>query len=199
MGLAKHSETLEEMVIYETRYQNDYGRTWVRPKQMFFESVEIDGKTTPRFKKIPLHIETKTSITESEINAIKPLIEHTFGEWDLSRFQSKLSQKKKFHLLIASIENQPVGFKIGFERDQSEFYSWLGGVHFDYRGLGIAQDLMTQQHDWCKKQGYTKISTKTQNCYKAMLILNVKNGFEIVGTEMKENKKLKILMEKNLA
>ena len=48
VGLAKHSETLEEMVVYRALYgKNDL---WVRPLKMFLEKVEIDGKKVARFK-----------------------------------------------------------------------------------------------------------------------------------------------------
>ena len=50
LGIAKHSETLEEMVVYQAQY-GDYG-IWVRPKDMFFEMVVVDGKTVPRFKNL---------------------------------------------------------------------------------------------------------------------------------------------------
>ena len=53
VGIAKHSETLEEMVVYEALYDNPEGKLWVRPKEMFFESVERDGKKVPRFAKVP--------------------------------------------------------------------------------------------------------------------------------------------------
>ncbi len=198
VGLARHSETLEEMVIYETRYENAQGKVWVRPKQMFFESIELNGKSTPRFKEIPLEITMTTDVTEADINIIAPLIEKSFGQWDSKWFYSTFNQHKKFHLAIAYIENLPVGFKIGYERDQNEFYSWLGGVLPEYRGLSIAKDLMAAQHDWCRKQGYAKIGTKTQNRFKAMLMLNIKNGFEIIGTDPTDKDGMKILMEKKI-
>lgn len=47
IGIAKHSETLEEMVVYRAEY-GEHG-LWVRPLVMFAEDVEIDGKTVPRF------------------------------------------------------------------------------------------------------------------------------------------------------
>ena len=47
--VVRHSETLEEMALYETLYDNALGVFWVRPKGMFFEDVEVDGKTIPRF------------------------------------------------------------------------------------------------------------------------------------------------------
>ncbi len=52
LGVAKHSETLEELVVYVTLYENEAGPIWVRPLKMFTETVEMDGKQVPRFKKI---------------------------------------------------------------------------------------------------------------------------------------------------
>jgi len=46
---ARHSETLEECVVYEALYSNDLGQLWIRPKQMFTSFVEIDGKKIARF------------------------------------------------------------------------------------------------------------------------------------------------------
>jgi hypothetical protein len=50
LNLVKHSETEETLVYYECLYPNASGQFWVRPLAMFQESVEIDGKTIPRFK-----------------------------------------------------------------------------------------------------------------------------------------------------
>lgn len=47
-GVCRHSETLEEMVVYRALYGNF--DLWVRPKSMFLESVEVDGKIVPRFR-----------------------------------------------------------------------------------------------------------------------------------------------------
>lgn len=52
IGLCHHSETLEEMVLYETLYENDIGHLWVRPKKMFEEKVEFQGKMVDRFEYI---------------------------------------------------------------------------------------------------------------------------------------------------
>jgi hypothetical protein len=47
IGVARHSETLELMVIYRPLY-NDSG-LWVRPHAMFFEEIEFEGRVQPRF------------------------------------------------------------------------------------------------------------------------------------------------------
>jgi hypothetical protein len=50
IGVARHSETLEPLVLYRPLY-NDSG-LWVRPHAMFFEDVEINGLRRPRFARI---------------------------------------------------------------------------------------------------------------------------------------------------
>lgn len=47
LGVARHSETEEELVVYRALY-GDYG-LWVRPAAMWFEDVTRDGVTQPRF------------------------------------------------------------------------------------------------------------------------------------------------------
>ncbi len=49
-GVVRHSETLEALVLYAPLY-NDSG-LWVRPYDMFFGTVEIDGRPVPRFARI---------------------------------------------------------------------------------------------------------------------------------------------------
>lgn len=48
LGVARHSETEEELVIY----RQDYGdkSLWVRPLQMFQETIEVNGKILQRFQ-----------------------------------------------------------------------------------------------------------------------------------------------------
>ena len=47
IGVAKHSETLEPMVVYRALYGE--GGLWVRPAAMWQETITRDGITAPRF------------------------------------------------------------------------------------------------------------------------------------------------------
>ena len=50
IGIAKHSETLEKLVVYRTLCgKHDL---WARPLKMFTEKVEVNGKKVPRFRYI---------------------------------------------------------------------------------------------------------------------------------------------------
>ena len=51
-GIAHHSETLEELVVYKATYQKEGENLWVRPLNMFLETVEIGGVVVNRFEKI---------------------------------------------------------------------------------------------------------------------------------------------------
>ena len=48
VGVAKHSETQEELVVYRQDYGD--GGLWVRPKEMFLETVQAGDSETPRFR-----------------------------------------------------------------------------------------------------------------------------------------------------
>ena len=51
IGIARHSETLEPVVVYRPLY--GACELWVRPHRMFIETVEVDGQRRPRFEQVP--------------------------------------------------------------------------------------------------------------------------------------------------
>ena len=48
VGVARHSESGEELVVYRPLYEASWP-LWVRPLAMFVETVEVDGRAVPRF------------------------------------------------------------------------------------------------------------------------------------------------------
>ena len=99
-------------------------------------------------------------------------------------------------LNLAMDDKQPVGFKVGFKVDTKVFESWRGGVLPSARRRGIASQLMRTQHTWCVQEGIQCIKTTTTNTNTAMLNLNARHGFKIVGTCLNRNQRLKVLQEK---
>lgn len=98
---------------------------------------------------------------------------------------------------LALDQDQVVGCKLGYEQKPGHFYSWLGCVSPSCRGQGIAAELMRRQHDWCREQGYHTVRTHTYNQWRAMLVLNIRSGFDIIGT-VQGARGLTIVLEKVL-
>lgn len=48
LHIARHSETLEDMVIYQD--VNNFDKIWARPASMWNDDIEVDGKTVKRFE-----------------------------------------------------------------------------------------------------------------------------------------------------
>ncbi|MET4106954.1 GNAT family N-acetyltransferase [Hymenobacter sp. UYP22] len=106
-------------------------------------------------------------------------------------------QRQPVQVWLAYEDDQLVGCKLGYERKPGHYYSWLGGVHPGFRGRGIAAELMRQQHAWCAAQGYHRVRTHTYNRWRAMLLLNLRHGFDIIGT-VQSSRGLTIVLEKEL-
>ena len=102
------------------------------------------------------------------------------------KIEREASVKHKLIGLVAYEDDDPVGYKVGYELKSSLFYSWLGGVLPAYRNQGIASALMQRQHVIIADMGYKAVRTHTHNKFREMLILNIRFGFDVVGV-MKES------------
>lgn len=198
LGTARHSESQEDLALYECRYPNESASVWVRPKDMFFESITLNGKEIPRFRKIPLEMEHKTFLSDEDLKTLKEISFEALGPISFEDLQQKMKSAKHTLALFAKIEGKVVGFKVGFSKDETTFGSWIGGVLPQYRNLGIAADMMEAQHSWAKDKGFAKITTKSMNRFRGMIILNLQFGFDIIGTEMDPKMGFQIVMEKTL-
>lgn len=140
---------------------------------------------------------TELQVGESWFGGMCRLHDLVFGTQDSEIIQEELSLQRRCLILIAVHGDQVVGYKIGYEERTTRFYSWMGGVHPDFRNRGIANELMRRQHEWCRVQGYDVVRTHTRNMWRNMLLLNLRNGFDIVGTRT-EHRDTTILLEKRL-
>ena len=112
--------------------------------------------------------------------------------------EEKLKDKVNLLAIVALEEGRVTGFKLGYEQPDGVYYSWLGGVHPHFQKQGIAAECMIAQHDWCRKKGYSRVRTYGRNEKKAMLIVNLKAGFDIISTFVDEKGRHKIIFEKEL-
>lgn len=110
------------------------------------------------------------------------------------------AEKPHLTLWLARAEGgRALGFKLGYRRSPEAFYSWLGGVDPAARGGGIARALMRAQHGWLREQGYRVVRTETMNRFRAMLLLNIQEGFDVVGTHTDDEGLTRIMLRKRLA
>ena len=71
-------------------------------------------------------------------------------------------------------------------------------MHPVHQKRGIASQLMEARHRECTGRGYQKVRTYSRNTKKAMLILNLKCGFDVIDTFVDDKGRHKIILEKGL-
>jgi cupin 2 domain-containing protein len=118
LGVARHSETLEELVVYRPEY-GEQG-LWVRPKQMFLESVELDGQRVPRFQPI------KVELQKSPMNAGN-LLANIPAALPNEVFETILNKPNwRVERIVSQGQSSPDGF--WFDQETSEFVVLLQGA-----------------------------------------------------------------------
>jgi len=107
---------------------------------------------------------------------------------------------EKYLSLIAEIDNQSVGFKIGYDRfNDGSFYSWMGGVLPKFRRMGVAYSLANFQEKWAAKNGFSSIVLKTRQIHDGMIALSLNRGFIITEeAQITPVEETRIWMEKSL-
>jgi GNAT superfamily N-acetyltransferase len=139
------------------------------------------------------------AVPEAQLAGIVSLHNETFGSGIMpAEFRDRLERKRSLLCLVALCEKKPVGYKVGYERNTEEYFSWLGGVRDGFRRQGIATELMKRQHTRARELGYKRVLTESDNQWRDMIVLNLRAGFEIVGTCTDQEGRLKIIMGKNL-
>ncbi len=98
-----------------------------------------------------------------------------------SEYEKRLNEVP--HLILVAFDGtQAMGFKVGYERE-GYFYSWMGGVHPDFRRKGVALALAEAQEEWARRHHYPSVTFKTRNRLKAMLCFALQRGFNIIQVD----------------
>ncbi|MEM6524632.1 MAG: GNAT family N-acetyltransferase [Bacteroidota bacterium] len=145
--------------------------------------------------------ETEVSFREGSIDEVIKIaasIPEFIDPYSKKEYKQRL-EGRNFLILVATIKDIPVGFKLGYNLHNTIFYSWFGGVIPNQRKLGIAKKLAKRQEDWAQENGFKKIRVKTRNSFTPMLLFTIKSGFRIIDLERKlETSEHRILLEKEL-
>lgn len=96
-------------------------------------------------------------------------------------FARRLDGRMRPLIRVARIENDAVGFYIGFELKPTTHYGWLLGVVSDFRRAGIGTQLMRSAIDWARNQGYRYSRFEVPNAVRHFLHFGIAEGFDIVG------------------
>ena len=149
-----------------------------------------------------IQIEVHTALEEAALSKLVELERAVFEKpLDAAVIRNELFNRAGLIVLLARVEGSYRGYKVGYRLSATDdyFYSWIGGVHPDYRRRGIARLLMERQHQLAREAGCSYVRTKTRNKYKSMLILNLKVGFDVCGLYHKlDEQHPGIVLEKRL-
>ncbi|ACJ31590.1 GCN5-like N-acetyltransferase [Shewanella piezotolerans WP3] len=130
-----------------------------------------------------VEIEAITEITPAAIAQLKRVYE-SIPEFENSHSSQDISDRLLSNpalLLIAKVEGEIAGFKLGYQLSDDVFYSWLGGISPDFRGLGLAKSMLEYQESWASQQGYSQVEVKTRNCFPRMLKMLINSQYQITA------------------
>ncbi|UJR09889.1 hypothetical protein I4U23_014111 [Adineta vaga] len=110
----------------------------------------------------------------------------------------RINNAKHPLILVAYVDNQPVGYLMGYECN-TLFYIWLAGVLPMYRRHGIFVQLMNQTEQWAKKRNYNVLTIKTRNCFKSMLLFLISHDFKLMDIDKRHSvDSHRLILEKQL-
>jgi GNAT superfamily N-acetyltransferase len=130
-----------------------------------------------------------SQVGPAEYPLLEVLRESIFGEYghrSLTRFADILDGRKDVLTLIAHLEGNPVGFKVGCADGPGVYHSRSGGVLKDYRRQGLGSRMQQWQHQFAKSRGYKKIYFNTFNHFRGMMLFGLQSGFRPVAAEWRE-------------
>ena len=100
---------------------------------------------------------------------------------DLESFQRRFRGRYNVLMLVARLDDRPVGFFMGFELKPGTFFAWFYGVLPEFRRQGIASQLMDAVHSWARQNDYESVRFECHNQHRPMLHLAIALGYDIVG------------------
>jgi GNAT superfamily N-acetyltransferase len=120
------------------------------------------------------------------IEVLRKTIFDEVGHVSLATIAEDLEGKTDVLALIAHLEGNPIGFKVGHRERAGVYYSKCGGILKDYRRLGLATRMLDWQHRFAQSRGYKQIYFNTFNHFPAMMLFGLRHGYLPAAAEMRE-------------
>jgi GNAT superfamily N-acetyltransferase len=125
-----------------------------------------------------MSIEIVETTEFEQIVGLEQAIPEFASKYRVSDLEARLAGRP--HLCLLALDGgRPVGYKLGYQETPARFYSWIGAVLPECRGLGIARGLLHRQEAWVKEAGYREIDVWSENRYRGMMIFLLKENYDI--------------------
>lgn len=117
--------------------------------------------------------------------------------YNRKQYLSRL-RNRKYSIFFAIENKKTIGYAVSYGR-RDKFYIWTIAVLSNYRGKGVAKQLLQKSIEAGKGLGYRKVYLKTRNEFQTMLFLALRMGFKITNITKKEDvNQNRIWMEKTI-
>jgi len=124
-----------------------------------------------------LHIE---AVGMGQLDVIRRLNREIFDEERVIN----TFEREDLMMLLAFLDDEPVGFKIGYRENQQTFYSAKGGVLVAYRRRKISRQLLYAMIERIRSQGYQVLAYDTfPNMHPGMTVMGLVEGFRITRAD----------------
>lgn len=132
----------------------------------------------------------------SSLEVIKCLNEAIFDEERIIN----TFDREDLMILLVTVDDVPVGFKIGYRENRFVYYSAKGGVLPDYRRQGLASKMLYAMMSRARERGYVRFAFDTfPNRHAGMTILGLREGFRVVKADFnKTYKDWRLRLEKRM-
>ena len=186
-GRGDEDEVPVEIVTQESKFFARSNRT-TRPPGMLSGNCRVQWNWRSAYHTVPSRRDDSMSNAKIDVvgPAEIPLVAELYGQVyrpprSEEFFRRRFLGRYNPLILVAHLDDQPVGFFVGFELKPSVFFAWLYGVTPDCRRQGIASQLMEAMHAWVAEHEYEVVRFECHNQHRPMLHMAIKHGYDIVG------------------
>jgi GNAT superfamily N-acetyltransferase len=147
---------------------------------------------------VSVEIREDLSLFDDAFSIHQQIPEFQIDSTTYKQLNERINNVKHPLILVAYVDNQPVGYLMGYER-YSSFYIWITGVLPNHRRQGVFVQLMNRIEQWALKENYKSLTIKTRNCFKSMLLFLISNDFKLIDIDKKQSIDThRLILEKQL-